>query len=58
MSTIKVPRKNAKICPKLTKTSERHGRHYGIPVVKQTFLCAELTFHYYLKMLGEEKGLY
>ena len=40
MSTIKVPRKNAKICPKLTKTSKRHDRHCcGIPVVKQTLVC-------------------
>ena len=39
-STIKVPRKSAKICPKLTKTSKRHDRYCcGIPVVKLTFVC-------------------
>ena len=39
-STIKVPRKSAKICPKLTKTSKQHDRHCcGILVVKQTFVC-------------------
>ena len=39
-STIKVPRKSAKICPKLTKTFKQHDRHCcGIPVVKQTLVC-------------------
>ena len=38
--TIKVPRKVAKICPKLTKTCKRHDRHWcRIPVVKETFVC-------------------
>ena len=33
-SAIKVPRNSAKTCPKLTKTSKWHDRHfYGIPVV-------------------------
>ena len=37
---MKVPRRSAKICPKLTKTSKRHDRHCcSIPVVKQTFVC-------------------
>ena len=37
---IKVPKKGAKICPKLTKTSKRHDRYRcGIPVVKLTFVC-------------------
>ena len=32
-STIRVQRKSAKICPKLTKTSKQHDRHCcGIPV--------------------------
>ena len=36
---MKVPRKSAKICPKLTKASKRHDRYCcGIPVVKQTFV--------------------
>ena len=35
-----VPRKSAKICPKLTKTFKRHDRHCcGIPVVKLTSVC-------------------
>ena len=39
-SNKKVPRKSAKICPKLTKTSKRHDRHCcGIFFVKQTFVC-------------------
>ena len=50
----KVSRKSAKICPELIKTSKRRDRHCcGIPVVKH--LCAEFSFHSYLKMLGEEK---
>ena len=41
MSTIKVPRKNAKICSKLTKTYKRHDKHCrGIPVVKQALMCS------------------
>ena len=40
MSTIKVPRKNAKICPKLINTSKRHDRLCcGTLVVKQTLMC-------------------
>ena len=36
---MKVPRKSAKICSKLTKTSKRHDRHCcGIPVVKQALM--------------------
>ena len=39
-STIKVPRKSAKIYSKLTKISKRHDRHCrGFPVVKLTFVC-------------------
>ena len=35
-----VPRKSAKICPKLTKTFKQHDRYCcGIPVVKQTLVC-------------------
>ena len=40
MSTMKAPRKSAKICPKLTKTSKQHDRHCcNAPVVKQIFVC-------------------
>ena len=54
-STIKVPRKSAKICPKLIKTSKRHDRHCrGIPVVKQTLMC-RVDVPLIFKMLGEEK---
>ena len=35
-----MPRKSAKICPNLTKTSKLHDRHCrGIPGVKQIFVC-------------------
>ena len=37
---MKVPRKSAKICPKLTKASKRYDKHFfGIPVFKLTFVC-------------------
>ena len=37
---IEAPRKSAKTCQNLTKTSKRHDRVCcGIPVVKPTFMC-------------------
>ena len=41
---MKVPKKSAKICPKLTKTSKQHDIH-----------CCSIPVVYLYKMLGEEK---